>query len=162
VGGGGLASVVERGEDHRESVPRPGERAGSMRGGGVHRGRDPRVCSMRGHGEVEHRRRERRCGEKGGRSAGTFHRRRDLPSAWHRHPRGTGRTVHRSIVDVYTMLLSSSRDFERIKKSVAPGFLRSWIQNRLLLKKGEVWFLLYFKRLDTWIQNPINLIIGLC
>jgi hypothetical protein len=35
------------------------------RGGGMHRGRDPWVGSMHGHGEVEHRRRERRCGEEG-------------------------------------------------------------------------------------------------
>jgi hypothetical protein len=31
--------------------------------------RDPRAGSMRGHGEVEHRRRERCCGEEGGGSA---------------------------------------------------------------------------------------------
>jgi hypothetical protein len=49
--GGGLASVAERGEDHRESVPRLGERARSKRGGGVHHGRDPWVGSMRRHGD---------------------------------------------------------------------------------------------------------------
>ena len=45
-----------------------GTRAGAgvtKRRAGVHRGRDPRVGSMRGHGEVEHRRRKRRCGEEG-------------------------------------------------------------------------------------------------
>jgi hypothetical protein len=59
-------------------------RARSMRGGGVLRGRDPQVGSMRGHGEVEHRRRERRVGDP-----------RHLPSAA-RGPsiRGPSRTVH--------------------------------------------------------------------
>jgi hypothetical protein len=45
----------------------------------VHRGRDPRVGSMRGHGEVEHRRRERWCGEEGGDP-------RHLPSAAEAEP----------------------------------------------------------------------------
>jgi hypothetical protein len=102
---GGLASVAERGEDHRESVPRPGKRARSKRGGGVHHGRDPRVGSMRGHREVEHRQRERRCGEEGrGSAAPSIGGKRTF------HPRGIGRIVHHSIVDAYTLLLRSSRE----------------------------------------------------
>jgi hypothetical protein len=110
-GGGGGRRPRERGGEgrlHRESVPRPGERAGSMRGHGEIRasGRagirgtaveiTARWSPGEGRGGVG-----RRAGIRG-----TIYRRQeDLPSARHQQNRAPLKCV-----DAYTPLLRSSRD----------------------------------------------------
>jgi hypothetical protein len=109
-GGGGGRRPRERGGEGRGP---PRERAETGRAGGIHArwrraswARSAGVFHARTRGGGAQAEGETVWGE-GREIRGTFHRRRDLPSAWHSHPRGTGRTVHHSIVNVYTMLLSS-------------------------------------------------------